>query len=443
MTRNLLPSCLIAMAIGSPLPLQAAVSYLGKGSIPGNAFDQSGLTETVTWPNEGTMPHNQVGGFGSAIAYTGSGNRYIATPDRGPGDGAVSDYFDRAYEIDITIGCATDSCDPGDWTVTPELVKTTLLTNEDGDYFNGNSGRFDTNNSTASLRYDPEGVRLAKNGASFYVSDEYGPFVYEFDRATGQRIHAFDVPEKFLIENPNADGTLELPLFNISGRQSNRGMEGLAISPDGNKLYGIMQSPLIQDGALNSSKSRRGVNSRILQMHVQSGKTREFLYQLDSNRNDNVTSTLGLSEMVAVNDHQFLVLERDGETTITAFKKLFLIDLFGADGIPQTEDDATDIRSIANLPQKLSDTLPAGVVPVYKTQFLDLVGQLQAAREAIPEKIEGLAFGKNFDNGDLQLLVTVDNDFIVNIPNTIFAFRIGKNDLPGYKQQIFAPKSKK
>lgn len=438
MTKRLLPY-LIAIAMGSPLPLHAAVTYLGKGSIAGDDLDQSGLTGTVDWP-AGSMPHNQVGGFGSAIAYTGNGNRFIATPDRGPGDGLVSTYFDRAYEMDIAVGCPSASCETGEWTVNAELAKTTLLTNEVNDNFDGNSSRFDI-----GLRFDPEGIRMAKNGASFFVSDEYGPSLYEFDRTSGNRIRAFDIPEKFLIDQPNADGTFELPPGNTKGRQSNRGMEGLAISPDGNKLYGIMQSPLIQDGGLNSSNNRRGVNTRILQLHVQSGDTQEFLYQLNSNRTDGLTSTLGISEIVAVNNHQFLVLERDGDTTITAFKKLFMIDLYGKDGAPFTADDATDISLVESLPQKLDAPLPAGVVPVYKTStpFLDIVAELNAAGEAIPEKLEGLAFGKDFENGDKLLLITVDNDFISENPNTIYAFRIDKEDLHHYKPQIFAPKAKK
>ncbi len=89
------------------------------------------------------------------------------------------------------------------------------------------------------------------------------------------------------------------------GRQANRGMEGLAITPSGNTLYGIMQSPLIQDGGLNASNSRIGLNSRILEMKVGSGATRELLYPL-------VNAGNGISEILAVNDSQFLVLERMG-----------------------------------------------------------------------------------------------------------------------------------
>ena len=277
-----------------------------------------------------------------------------------------------------------------------------------------------------------------------FCINEYGPSLYEFDRTSGNRIRAFDIPEKFLIDQPNADGTLELPPGNTKGRQSNRGMEGLAISPDGNKLYGIMQSPLIQDGTQQQQQPSRREHPHTA---IACSKRRYtgIPIPVEFQPNDGLTSTLGISEIVAVNNHQFLVLERDGDTAITAFKKLFLIDLYGMDGAPFTADDATDISLVESLPQKLDAPLPAGVVPVYKTStpFLDIVAELNAAGEAIPEKLEGLAFGKDFENGDKLLLITVDNDFISENPNTIYAFRIDKEDLHHYKPQIFAPKAKK
>jgi ribosomal protein S4 len=41
-------------------------------------------------------------------------------------------------------------------------------------------------------------------------------------------------------------------------------MEGLAILPDGFKLYGMMQYALIQDGVLDASLARVGLNNRIV-----------------------------------------------------------------------------------------------------------------------------------------------------------------------------------
>lgn len=99
-------------------------------------------------------------------------------------------------------------------------------------------------------------------------------------------------------------------------------MEGLGISPDGSKLYGRMQ---IQDGGLDGSLARVGLNNRIVEIDVETGALREFVYVLESKSN-------GVNEIVAVNDHEFLVLERDGRAGASAvFKHLFKIDIAGGE----------------------------------------------------------------------------------------------------------------
>src|SRR5262245_22141077 len=78
-----------------------------------------------------------------------------------------------------------------------------------------------------------------------------------------------------------------------------------------------MQSALIQDGALDASLKRVGTNNRLVEIDLESGAIREFLYQLDNKSN-------GVNEILAVNDHEFLVIERDGNAgTAAAFKKIF------------------------------------------------------------------------------------------------------------------------
>jgi hypothetical protein len=385
---------------------EAAPYYIGTGTVPGNATDGSGLTRTL---EDGVTPENRIGGFGSAIAYTGNGTLYIATPDRGPADGATT-YADRYYTWDIQVDAAAH-------TVTPSLVATHLLRNESGQQLNGSSAAFDATNSAASLRFDPEGVRASKDG-TLWVSDEYGPFVYEFD-ASGQRIRSFAPPSRFLISSPNANGSLELPPGNTSGRQSNRGMEGLAITPDGSHLLGAMQSPLIQDGALNAANGRVGTNIRLLDMNLTDNSTHEYLYQL-------ATGSLGVSEILAISANQYLVLERDGAAgAAAAVKNLYLVSI-GA---------ASDISGAASL---LQSGTPAGVIPVEKLLFLNLLDpSFGLAGASFPEKIEGIAFGPDLPNGDHVLLVTSDNDFGAANPTRIFAFGIPAADLPGFTPQAF------
>src|SRR5215470_18333800 len=168
----------VVFAIGlSATGASAGITYLGEGSIPGTATDQSGLTGLL---EDGVTPHNQVGGLGSAIAYTGAGNRYIATPDRGPANGTTS-YIDRIYTIKLDINKVGNA-----YTITPTLLATRLMRRNHSQFFTGFAGAFDPTNSPDSLRLDPEGVRVSACGQTAFVSDEYGPFIYEFDLATGQ-----------------------------------------------------------------------------------------------------------------------------------------------------------------------------------------------------------------------------------------------------------------
>jgi hypothetical protein len=45
-------------------------------------------------------------------------------------------------------------------------------------------------NNPENGRLDPEGIKISNNGLSVFISDEYGPYVYQFDRLTGARIRA-------------------------------------------------------------------------------------------------------------------------------------------------------------------------------------------------------------------------------------------------------------
>ncbi|MEO7717057.1 MAG: esterase-like activity of phytase family protein [Capsulimonas sp.] len=387
-------------------PSQAAITFLGTGSISGSATDKSGLTGTYT-PG-GTDYKAQLGAFGSGLAYTGFGNRYVAVNDRGFADGTVQ-YEDRLQLIDIKVNANTG-------TVTPTLVNTILLHDETGRQFTGFSGAIDPTNGANSLRFDPEAVRVTRDG-NIFVSDEYGPSIYEFD-STGKRIKTITLPAAFGIANPNADGALELS-GNNSGRQANRGMEGLAISPNGKKIYGIMQNALIQDNALDGSLKRSGSNNRIFVYDIDTDTYKEFVYQLDD-------KDYGVNEIVAVNDHEFLVIERDGKAGASAgFKKIYKIDITGA----------TDVSNVASLPKKsLAGT---GIVPVTKSVFIDLLKPSYGlAGSSFPEKIEGLSFGPDLANGKHQLFVTNDNDLIPSQASNFYDFTFDNTDLNYQAQQV-------
>ena len=79
-------------------------------------------------------------------------------------------------------------------------------------------------------------------------------------------------------------------------------MKGLAITPDGTTRVGIMQTALIQDAAEGGAAANL---LRIVTIDRNSGKvTHQYAYLL--------TTGTGVSELVAINNHEFLVDERDG-----------------------------------------------------------------------------------------------------------------------------------
>src|SRR5215472_14322244 len=229
--------------------------------------DVSGLTYTL----ENGVPANLLGGFGSAITHA-SGYTFLALPDRGPNavefDDAIDNtasYVNRFHTVQMRL-TPNNSGSGFPYVLTPELKKTTLLWSAtplvygSGDslgvgtgvppindrkhhYFTGRSDNFDPDRNSGNpkdARFDTEGMRLSNNGRSVFISDEYGPYVYEFDRQTGMRLRSFQLPSSFYVSNLYPVGATEIS-GNTSGRTANKGMEGLAITPDGRTLVGIMQ----------------------------------------------------------------------------------------------------------------------------------------------------------------------------------------------------------
>jgi hypothetical protein len=309
----------------------------------------------------------------------------------------------------------------------------------------GDSSAFSTTDPAASLRFDPEGVVVTPAG-TIVISDEYGPYIYEFNR-DGRLVRRVPVPSKFLINNPTGDvndpgDSRELyryPFYyalnaygNNSGRQANRGMEGLAITPDGRYLVGIMQNALIQDNGLSYgaaaslgvSPARVGLNNRILKYDLYTGVTSEYVYVMDS-----ISQGKGVNEMLAINDHEFLVLERDNRSLVSpaaaafspadsGLKRIYKIDL--------NTPGLTDVSAY--------DSLPTSFVPVKKTLFIDLLNpsyEVDAGasphatiKSVIAEKIEGLAWGPDLPNGHPVLYVMSDNDLNTGFPTQIYAFDV-------------------
>ena len=445
------PLCLLVAAslgvsvVHAASPTLAAIGSLSSSGA-GSFADLSGLGYTL----ENGVAANLLGGMGSGLAWAG-GDTFLALPDRGPNavawNSALSDtasYIDRFQTVTLTLAPNAPGGLP--YMLTPTLTKTTLLYStsalnygsagvsaggaayQAGSWINGNSGvnyftgRADNFGSGNSLnannaRLDPEGIRVSNDGKSVFISDEYGPYVYQFNRLTGERTRTFSLPDNLAVKTLSASGDAEIA-GNTSGRVANKGMEGLAITPDGKTLVGFVQSPLIQDSTPGKSAGTGTIN-RIVTIDIASGATKQFAY-------NNVINgkSYNSSEILALNDTQFLVLERDGkglgDGSAASVKQIWAVDLAGAADISNLSGEAA-----------IAAKAPG------KTLFLDIAAALKSfgiADTNIPAKIEGMAFGKDIvENGVTKhtLYVANDNDFLQGAAGTnqFYVFTFTDTDL--------------
>ena len=387
-------SCLLwtCTAAGLGAGDKPALEFLGTASIPGDAVDLSDDTALL----ENGEPRNRLGGF-SALEYSGEGMLFASMSDRGPDDGAV-DYHCRVQWLELDLpGLSASS-------INATVRRTIIFTDSEGRRFSGSSAAIQATKELGH-RLDPEGFRFGSDG-SMYVSDEYGPHLIQFS-ADGRELKRFQLPDHLKVATPDADKKKENSL-NLTGRASNRGLECLAVSQDGKHLVALMQGPLLQDGTRTDKGIVVGRNCRLIQLALATGKTQEYVYQLESPDNGN-------SEIVACGPNQYLVLERDSESGKSArYRKLIRIDL----------SHATDVTNMNKLP---AGELPSDIVPVERSVYLDfLAPEWKLAGATMPEKIEGLTFGPTLADGRKTLLVGTDNDFESKASSYIWVFAVQK-----------------
>ncbi len=212
-------------------------------------------------------------------------------------------------------------------------------------------------NADGSVNLDPEGISLA-SGGGFWIASEGAGTVGEAARPVLSANLIFKLSASGVIED-----IIRLPAA-IDAKQQRFGFEGIAES-DG-KLVLAFQRAWAGD-----KHPRIGV-------YDLAAKTWQFMfYPLDAVTSPN-KGWVGLSDITALGNKRFLVIERDNQGGPDArIKKLYRIDLSGA-------TDGT----------VLSKTLVRDVLP-----------DLKASKGLVVEKIEGLAV---LANGDV--LLVNDND---------------------------------
>lgn len=289
------------------------------------------------------------------------------------------------------------------------------------------------------ISLDAEAIAFRPDG-TFYVSDEYADGIYYFD-ATGKQLGAIQTVNAML---PRTGGNIN---FNSgaagqTGRRNNQGLEAMALTPDNKKLVTIQQSATVQD--TNGSNQQTRNNTRILVYDISgnavpSNPIGHYVLQLpvfNNNGNGLPDRTAAQSEMLALNDTQFLVLARDGigrgvaagasTSTTPVFKSILLVDTAGATNLAGTTYETT------NTPIATNGNLVSGITAVQQVELVNMLNPTQLARvgmninrlplsnsTTLSEKIEAMALAPVLEENapqDFFLFVGNDNDFQATNP---------------------------
>ncbi|GAA6134197.1 hypothetical protein NBRC116188_09860 [Oceaniserpentilla sp. 4NH20-0058] len=230
---------------------------------------------------------------------------------------------------------------------------------------------------------DGEGL-VALSDGTFWISDEYGPHMVHFDAQGIEigRINAFA---------DDTRNTFTLPA-EFANRRANRGMEGLAITPDENTLVGIMQSTMYNP----SSAVKVNDIVRIVTVNLTNGDVSQYLYKQEKTQNSQ-------SGIVALSNTEFVVIERDGKfysQDTTAMKHLYKIDITNATdletisasgSVTQNENlglliDGKTLEEVAIEENGWATIANAGIATINKTLLSDLIAEVSYPHD----KLEGM-----------------------------------------------------
>jgi hypothetical protein len=376
-----------------------AVPGFGNDNLPLIATQRS--PEFIT-PNGGYPLY--FGGYGSAIAQVpvqGKNHLLYLMTDRGPNvDGCNGGKVFPIPDYNPQIGVFKLEGD--------SLRKTDVIYFKDemGNPLSGRPANAANLGGTGEIPYgvgcvpiaydskgiDPEGL-VALGDGSFWISDEYGPHIIHFDAGgkTLERINPFGT----------GYGGRKIPLA-FSKRRSNRGMEGITITPDGQWLVGMMQSPLDNFIApATRAVARASRVLRILFFNIQTGETKQYMYRTEKES--------GLvSDITAISNTEFLVIERDGEFPLannpsSSYKKIFRINIQGASDISDPANSVNGkLINGKTLETATSEPAFQSLVSVSKSLAHDIIARFPNYPHDKPEGITLI--------GDI-LAISNDDDF--------------------------------
>ena len=332
-----------------------ALTYLGEQSLPWDTKSEG-------------IPFGGISG----LDFDPHSGRYLAISDDRAEKGPA-----RFYALDLKIG------NKGFTHVSIE--RTVLLKDPQGQPF-------------AAKSVDPEAIRLGPEGNVYWTSEGSAnaglPTVVRVADRAGRYVRAFTTPKSFAPD----------PQHRV-GIRDNLAFEGVTLLPNGEAIA-AMETALYQDGPIASLM--QGSLARFVRYRAATGEPlAEYVYPVSPIPQPALKPPFmhdnGVSEVLALDDHHLLVLERSYASGYGNTIKVFLADLAGA----------TDVQNVASL----LDAHEA-IVPIRKTQLLDF-----RALGLTPDNLESMALGKTSDGREV-LVFAADDNFSPHQTNQFYAFRV-------------------
>ncbi len=351
--RLLLACCLVLTACAETTTADPTWEYMGQMRV---------------WPGA-TLDGTVIGGL-SGISYDPARQvYYVISDDRSAKNPA------RFYTVRIALS------DKGIGGV--DFVSTHPWLDRDGKPFRP----LDADAQPPVIPPDPEGIAFDARRQRLYWSSEGERITENVSRPvllnTWVRIAGLDggYLGEFAVPPPLAMSREE------SGARQNHGLEGLTLTPSGVHLYAAMEGPGYNDG--EPPTESRGAFTRVTRFDAETGAaTAQYAYPLDQVSSGRGGDN-GLSDLVAVDDENFLAVERGFGTRAVA--RVYRVGV----------GDADDVL--------LRPSLGGGPV---KPMAKSLVADLPATPGLVPlDNIEGLALGPRLPDGRQAVVMVSDDNF--------------------------------
>lgn len=254
---------------------------------------------------------------------------------------------------------------------------------------------------------DPEGIRVlpsakliawCSEGERSIKGDSVAlthPAVF-LSSSDGKWIDSLPIPENMRMQ------------ANQRGPRNNGVFEGLSVSADGRKLFVSVEEPTYDDGPRAGLFDSSGW-VRILQYDLATRNPEaQYAYKIDPVVQEPISQGLfivnGITDILAINDHQLLVTERSFSTGRLGNNiRLYLIDL----------TEAVDVSHMSGLHKEKN------IKPLTKRLLLNM-----DSLGILVDNIEGATFGPRLPNGKQSLIFVADDNFSAQQKNQFLLFEI-------------------